>query len=161
MLKLEVVKRVKWFRARASLMRWMEEVEILETEFRRTIASCKTMESFWNEVAEKVPPDSKLKKSLISSDSGVRNSGYTSYAWQKAAMYERMAAKLSGVARGCGCVSPTEGETTWDCLERRRPKFDVDWEAEAVAPDKTDELEREIWEVYGQTEGGAIDDPIV
>ncbi|THU78280.1 hypothetical protein K435DRAFT_583506, partial [Dendrothele bispora CBS 962.96] len=43
---------VRWFRCRAELERWQEEVEILGEEFRRSIHGFEKMAAVWAEVAE-------------------------------------------------------------------------------------------------------------
>jgi hypothetical protein len=66
--------RVQWFRARAQMERWEEEVEIVEEEFRRTVRSFEKMASVWNEL-------------------GVRSmqEGHAAYAFLKAHIFEGLA----------------------------------------------------------------------
>ncbi|KAF8057825.1 hypothetical protein FPV67DRAFT_1455922 [Lyophyllum atratum] len=66
--------RVKWFRDRAARDRAREEKEILEEEFRRSIASFHRMSEVWSELASKKPAP-----------------GYTAYCHKQAAMYSSLA----------------------------------------------------------------------
>ncbi len=45
-------EKVQWFRAQADTERWVEEVDLLEEEFRRLIRSCNKMGAVWLELAE-------------------------------------------------------------------------------------------------------------
>ncbi|KAK7021435.1 hypothetical protein R3P38DRAFT_2435965, partial [Favolaschia claudopus] len=43
---------VQWFRARADMERWQEEVEILAQEFRRSIKGFTKMRDVWTSLAQ-------------------------------------------------------------------------------------------------------------
>ncbi|GLB39022.1 hypothetical protein LshimejAT787_0601840 [Lyophyllum shimeji] len=66
--------RVKWFRDRAARDRAREEKEILEEEFRRSIASFRRMSEVWFELASKKPAP-----------------GYAAYCHKQAVMYSSLA----------------------------------------------------------------------
>ena len=70
-----VVDRVQWFRDRAQMQRWEEEVEILEEEFRRTIRSFDRMAEVWTQLAN--TPNTAM--------------GYAPYAFRHAQGYHDMA----------------------------------------------------------------------
>ncbi|KDR71018.1 hypothetical protein GALMADRAFT_15660, partial [Galerina marginata CBS 339.88] len=48
---LEDADRVQWFRAKADMERWQEEVEILTQEFRRAIRGFEKMDQVWSSLA--------------------------------------------------------------------------------------------------------------
>jgi hypothetical protein len=54
--KLHTVEKVQWFRARADMMRWVEEVELLEEDFRRLIRGLEKMAEIWSNLSGKHPP---------------------------------------------------------------------------------------------------------
>ena len=67
--------RVHWFRERAAIGHLIEEVELLEEEFRRTISSFTVMADTWAKLAT-----TNLKKA-----------GFSSYAYRTSAMYKQLA----------------------------------------------------------------------
>jgi hypothetical protein len=69
-----IVDQVQWFRDRAQMQRWVEEFEIVEEEFRRTIRSYARMAEIWTSLAE----SPGLAK------------GFTPYALKQAQMYQDM-----------------------------------------------------------------------
>lgn len=44
--------QVRWFRAEAEMLRWLEEFELKHVEFTRAIANFKTMENAWQTLAD-------------------------------------------------------------------------------------------------------------
>ncbi|KAK0463432.1 hypothetical protein IW261DRAFT_1347541, partial [Armillaria novae-zelandiae] len=80
--------RVQWFRTHADTERWMEEVEILEQEFRRFIMACKKMEQLWH--ALNSTEDNLANYQLQISLNDKATCGYRVYAAQKARMYQQM-----------------------------------------------------------------------
>lgn len=44
-------KKVQWFRAQADMMRWVEEAELLEEEYRRLIRACAMMGDVWASIS--------------------------------------------------------------------------------------------------------------
>ncbi|KAK1227310.1 hypothetical protein PQX77_009695 [Marasmius sp. AFHP31] len=111
----EELERVPWFRVKADAQRWIEEVEILEEEFRRTIAGCNKMGEVWEQAA----------------DPQGRGPGYVAYAHQKADMFRLMANKARNVfeSKEVGGGWPSEGQSLTVYLRGRRPKMTVDWKA--------------------------------
>ncbi|KAJ8087597.1 hypothetical protein PM082_006430 [Marasmius tenuissimus] len=111
----EELQRVPWFRAKADAQRWIEEVEILEEEFRRMIAGCNKMGEVWQRAAEGTEG---------------RGSGHIAYAHQKSDMFRRMSDKAREVfqSEGVGGGWPEKGESLMAYLRSCRPKMTVDWE---------------------------------
>ncbi|KAL0058117.1 hypothetical protein AAF712_015211 [Marasmius tenuissimus] len=110
----EELERVPWFRARADVQRWVEEVELLEEEFRRMISGCEKMSVVW-ESAAKTP--------------GQKNGGYVAYAYQKSVMFDRMSKRARQLFQDekVGGGWPGEGQTLTEYLRSRRPTLTVDW----------------------------------
>ncbi|KAL0061228.1 hypothetical protein AAF712_011987 [Marasmius tenuissimus] len=110
----EEIERVPWFRARADVHRWLEEVELLEEEFRRMIKGCEKMSEVWK---------------LTAVESRGKGEGYGAYAYHKSDMFARMAWNgrevFESVKVGGGW--PAEGQTLSDYLRSRRPRLTVDW----------------------------------
>jgi hypothetical protein len=100
------VEHVKWFRDHADLHRWIEEEEILESEFERTERSHRCMMNAWSILAKH------------HSD----RPGAAAYAFKKKIMYERFAedcrswyekamqVKASYGSAGLGADKGCEGE---------------------------------------------------
>jgi len=70
-----VVDHVQWFRDRAQMQRWEEEIEILEEEFCRTVRSFERMAQVWTQLAKNLGT----------------GPGYAQYAFEHARMYHEMA----------------------------------------------------------------------
>ena len=70
-----IVDRVQWFRDRAQMQCWEEEVEILEEEFCRTIRSFDRMAEMWTQLA----------------NTPITAMGYAPYTFRHAQMYHDMA----------------------------------------------------------------------
>ncbi|ESK93539.1 hypothetical protein Moror_1637, partial [Moniliophthora roreri MCA 2997] len=107
---LEQLESVPWFRAKADMHRWLEEVELLEEEFRRFACGCDKMKETWERLA------------VLNT-----NPAYAAYAHHKADMYAQMAteAKEKLVAAGGGW--PGDNQTLIQYLRTRRPQLNVDW----------------------------------
>ena len=84
--------RVQWFRVRAQMERWEEEVEIVEEEFRRTVRAYEATGRMWSELGEK---------------SRTKGKGYVAYALQKASMFEEMATDAREKFEAAGGSWPT------------------------------------------------------
>jgi hypothetical protein len=84
------VDRVQWFRDRAKMQRWEEELEILQAEFRRTIRSFERMGEVWTQLA-------KLSGFPI---------GYASYAFKQSQIYHEMADNCIGKFKAVGGTWP-------------------------------------------------------
>lgn len=52
---------VQWFHAHADMLRWQEEVETLEEEFRQVIQGLQTMEKVYMALAVQAKSEGKLK----------------------------------------------------------------------------------------------------
>ncbi|KAK0466508.1 hypothetical protein IW261DRAFT_1574497 [Armillaria novae-zelandiae] len=133
--------RVQWFSTRADTERWMEEVEILEQEFRRFITACKKMEQVWDTIhAENSPV--QLWHALNSTEDNLANyqlqislndkatCGYRVYAAQKARMYQQMWKKADKDFLAVGGGWPSSEEKLEEYMVEQRPKIRVDWEAQ-------------------------------
>ncbi|KAG6848674.1 hypothetical protein H0H93_014968 [Arthromyces matolae] len=127
---LVATEKVQWFRARADMERWVEEVELLEEEFRRLIRSCRRMREVWTDLARIPSPTTTTTKypvkRSISGES--KTCGYTVYALQKADMYKQMEIDASTLflAKEVDGSWPSEGETLRDHIMKRRPPMTVD-----------------------------------
>ncbi|KAJ3502808.1 hypothetical protein NMY22_g18461 [Coprinellus aureogranulatus] len=106
------VEKVHWFRAQADMMRWVEEVELLEEDLRRVSRSAKRMHDFWSSAA----------KTIADVTSGKRV-----YAEDKASMYMRMEVDARNALARAGGGWPEEGESVVEYAARRRPCLDVEW----------------------------------
>ncbi|PBK58531.1 hypothetical protein ARMSODRAFT_842227, partial [Armillaria solidipes] len=109
--------KVQWFRARADMDRWIEEVEILEEEFRRFIRACDKMSQVWKDLSE----DRPQHYSPVS--------GHRVYAMEKSTMYWTMAQRARKAFAECDGGWPERDEDLSSYVEGRRPTTDVDWEA--------------------------------
>jgi hypothetical protein len=81
------VDRVQWFRDKAQMEHWEDELEITEEEFRRTIRAYATMSEMWTSLADHPGP---VK-------------GFAAYAFKQADMYREMSddcRKKFGAAKG-------------------------------------------------------------
>lgn len=124
---------MRWFRARADMQRWVEEVEILEEEFRRFIRGCEKMSSVWDSLAGTLPVKYGIR---LNSPNGAPTSGYRVYALQKASMYQRMASDARHRFDIAGGQWPKDGETLSEHVLRRRPKTEMsegEWKEELRA----------------------------
>ncbi|KAL0569452.1 hypothetical protein V5O48_012511 [Marasmius crinis-equi] len=164
---LDEVKRVRWFRTRAEMWRWIEEKEVLE-EFRRYIAACERMSMLWKDVSGKPPVDSSLNKALkLSSETALERgssyppntSGYTIYALQKSRYYRRMAdyARQRFTAGDLDGGWPAEGQSLWEYLDERRPNTEIPWDKHTE--DSAEELakwERDIIRIFEKPDEGDV-----
>ncbi|KAK1215180.1 hypothetical protein PQX77_022217 [Marasmius sp. AFHP31] len=123
---LDEVQRVRWFRARADMRRWIEEKEVLEEEFRRYIMACNRMADIWKEVSQVTPTDGSLKQALR----GGSKSGYVVYALQKSRMFRRYAQEATNrfTKKDLDGGWPASGQTMWDYLDQRRPNVEIPWD---------------------------------
>lgn len=78
-----VVDRVRWFRTRAALDRWREELEILNEEFRQTSCSFTQMSNIWKKLRDEQLTRRKDSSRIVN--------GYHAFAYRQAAMYSRLA----------------------------------------------------------------------
>lgn len=126
MLDTRVAKQVQWFRAKADMDRWMEEVEILEEEFRRYIRACQAMSSYWGEMSAHQWGPYKLPRSTAGFDG---TCGYRVYAAQKADMFQEIAAYAEErfTDPKVGGAWAEKGEDLTQFLRARRPRMTVDW----------------------------------
>ncbi|KAF6742158.1 hypothetical protein DFP72DRAFT_1081660 [Ephemerocybe angulata] len=108
---LSDAEKVYWFRARADMMRWVEEVEILEEDIRRVVRSAERMEAFWTSAASESP----------------KISGRQVYAYEKASMFKRMAVDARAALKNGGGDWPDTNESVVEYADRRRPSLDIKW----------------------------------
>ena len=118
-------EKVQWFRAQADTERWVEEVDLLEEEFRRLIRSCNKMEAVWLELAASV--SQKYQPLSTTRKMPGPHPGYTSYAYQKADMYKKMEENARNLFQEAGGEWPDSTESLSDYVRRRRPTTSVDW----------------------------------
>jgi len=106
------------------MMRWVEEVELLEEEFRRLIRGLEKMESVWESIALtptgalKYPPTSSLHSNSL---------GYMAYASWKATIYRKMAETERQCFKDAGGQWPPENESLSQHVRKLRPVLTVDW----------------------------------
>ncbi|KAF9471253.1 hypothetical protein BDN70DRAFT_977471 [Pholiota conissans] len=124
---LTTAEKVQWFRARADMERWIEEVDLLQEEFRRVIRGCEKMAEVWATMSHQISSKycSEDRSPLLPAPS---RAGYTAYALQKSAMYRQMAVRAQKAFTDAGGESPSDGETLSEHVLRRRPVTNVDWE---------------------------------
>ncbi|KAK1217927.1 hypothetical protein PQX77_019402 [Marasmius sp. AFHP31] len=153
---LDEVQRVRWFRARADMWRWIEEKEILEEEFRRYIVACKRMADIWEKVSQATPTDGSLKQALI----GGSKSGYVVYALQKSRMFRRYAQEATShfTEKDLGGGWPTSGQTMWDYLDQRRPNVEIPWDEQREGdPEELEKLRSDIIRLFEKPDDEEIE----
>lgn len=107
---LDAVDRVQWFRARADMERWQEEVEILEEELWRMVRGCQRMDVVWTKMAEKC-----------------EKAGYKAYALQKAFMFKRMSDDANTKLLKAGGKWPPPGVTVAQHALSLRVPLSFEW----------------------------------
>ncbi|KAJ2912805.1 hypothetical protein MD484_g7609, partial [Candolleomyces efflorescens] len=121
--------RVHWFRTRADMFRWIEEVEILEEDFRRYIRACESMSSFWGSVPKRVDDAREFHipgfGAPLTTDGTL--SGYSVYAAEKADMYSRMAINARALFELADGTWPDDGERLVDHVAAKRPSLEIPW----------------------------------
>ena len=118
-------EKVQWFRAQADTERSVEEVDLLEEEFRRLVRSCEKMESVWLELTATSPKYCPLSPAWQQMPG--LHPGYTSYAYQKADMYQKMGLNARQLFKEAGGEWPEPTESLSDYVRRRRPTTNVNW----------------------------------
>ncbi|KAF8963731.1 hypothetical protein BDZ97DRAFT_1661232 [Flammula alnicola] len=128
---LKEIEKVQWFRARADMERWIEEVELLEEEFRRFIRGCQKLQEIWTSLSLSVNDRyTYLPRSISGTSATPKPSpGHCAYALQKADMYSKMASTAQNKFKTVGGEWPLQGETLSEYVRRRRPCLTVDWTA--------------------------------
>jgi hypothetical protein len=124
-----LAKKVQWHRARADMMRWVEEVEILEEEFRRLIRALEKMSSVWKSISESPTTGVSLKYPTTFDLSTAPHAGQIAYASRKAAIYQKMVDIEREQFKKTGGQWPAENESLSDHVLGRRPALTVDWDA--------------------------------
>lgn len=112
---LNVVDRVQWFRARADMERWQEEVEILEEELRRMVRGCQRMDEVWTVMANQC-----------------EKTGYKAYALQKASMFKCMGDEANNKLRDAGGKWPPPGVTVAQHALSLRAPLAFEWPSESL-----------------------------
>ncbi|KJA15051.1 hypothetical protein HYPSUDRAFT_149617, partial [Hypholoma sublateritium FD-334 SS-4] len=120
-------EKVQWFRAQADTERWVEEVDLLEEEFRRVIRSCEKMESVWLDLTASA--STKYRPISTTWQMPGPHPGYVSYAYQKADMYKKMGLDARQLFKEAGGEWPNATESLSDYVHRRRPTTHVNWAA--------------------------------
>lgn len=112
----------------------MEEVEILEEEFRRYIRACRSMTDYWTQmsVAHWSPYDLPRSSANVSKDA---TCPYRVYAAQKAEMYREIGvcAEERFATSEVGGAWPRDDEDLNQFLLKRRPRMSVDWTVDRKA----------------------------
>ncbi|PPQ98101.1 hypothetical protein CVT26_003271 [Gymnopilus dilepis] len=121
-------KKVQWHRAHADMMRWVEEVDLLEEEFRRLIRGLERMATVWHSLSSSPMTSASLKYPTTHYLASLSPSGYIAYASRKSAIYGKMASKERKRFEGAGGQWPQEDESLSESVMRRRPALTVDWE---------------------------------
>jgi len=128
-------KKVQWFRAHADMMRWVEEVELLEEEFCRLIRGLEKMALIWESLSSTPYAELKYHPTATLSSSATLP-GYSAYAARKATMYHKMSMKERDRFKNAGGRWPAESESLSEHVRQRRPALTVDWtEVENQAED--------------------------
>ena len=102
------------------MQRWIEEVEIIEEEFRRLIRACDQMDIVWSALVDSA--------SKVYVADGKALPGFKPYALQKASMYRRMASDAREIFLKAGGEWPITDETFSDHIRRRRPNLNFNWD---------------------------------
>ena len=125
---LITAKKVQWFRAHADMMRWVEEVELLEEEFRRLIRGLEKMASIWESLSSLPSAELKYRPTpAMTLSSSTTLPGYSAYAARKAAMYHEMTKKECDRFKNAGGQWPAENKSLSEHVWQRRPALTVDW----------------------------------
>ena len=111
---------------------WLEEIDLLEEEFRRLIRTCEKMHDIWDSLSTSVAPIfypewEGQRRLFPHSASQAPPPSYCAYALQKSAMYRQMAARAQTRFGKSGGTSLKEGESLSEHVRRRRPKTTVEW----------------------------------
>jgi hypothetical protein len=115
-------KCVLWHRNRAAALRYIEEVELLEEEFRWYILSCETMDNIWKQLGSPstfADTTSAKYKSI--------SAGSSAYALQRAHGYREMAKQAQVHFQSFDGTWPKEGQSLILYLWEQRPLLEVDW----------------------------------
>jgi hypothetical protein len=134
-LTRHLAEKVQWFRAQADMERWVEEVELLEEDFRRLVRGCQTMDRVWTSLSNSTVSPRYVDPTIPSTIAIIPSNGHRAYALQKAAMFRKMAVISNRALTDAGGGWPGEGETLSQYVWRKRPQITVDWatvEAETV-----------------------------
>ncbi|KAJ7225204.1 hypothetical protein C8J57DRAFT_1197735 [Mycena rebaudengoi] len=107
----EDASRVQWFRARADMQHFQEEVEILAQEFRNATCGFTRMNEVWTCLAT----DAKSSH------------GAVAYAMEKASMFSRMAEECRAAFIKVGGTWPADGTSLANQIRDERPQQTVDW----------------------------------
>ncbi|KAJ7290778.1 hypothetical protein C8J57DRAFT_1612056 [Mycena rebaudengoi] len=107
----EDASRVQWFRARADMQHFQEEVEILAQEFRNATCGFTRMNEVWTCLAT----DAKSSH------------GAVAYAMEKASMFSRMAEECRAAFIKVGGTWPADGTSLANHIRDERPQQTVDW----------------------------------
>jgi hypothetical protein len=102
--------------------RWIEEVEIIEEEFRRLVRGCEKMETVWKELSKS---QTMLKKYMFGEKPPLV---FRAYTLQKADMYQRMATDARKCFLKAGGQWPSADETFSEHVRQRRPNLTIDWD---------------------------------
>ncbi|KAJ8509466.1 hypothetical protein ONZ45_g8368 [Pleurotus djamor] len=121
----EDAMKVRWFRAKADMWRWQEELEILEAEFQRTIRGFERMAEVWELLSE----SEKQKKA---------GPGAVAYAKKKVATYQTLASKAHEQYKDVGGAWPDPDVPLADFVRARRPRMTVDWSGVVEPPSVTE-----------------------
>lgn len=124
---IPAAEKVHWFRTRAEMMRWVEEVEILGQEFRRFVEGAQRMEEFWGGVPSKDFDHLYLNKHDVHHLAGGISLGEVVYARQKSSMYKRMATDARHAFLKLGGSWPESNESVDEHVSRLRPSLDINW----------------------------------
>jgi hypothetical protein len=108
------------------MMRWVEEVEILEEDFRRLIRAAECMAAFWGSVTQSTETLGFWNSEEVGK--GSTNTGYIVYAQHKADMYRQMASNARARFASVGGDWPREDETVAEYALRRRPDLSINWD---------------------------------
>ncbi|KAK7025384.1 hypothetical protein VNI00_016020 [Paramarasmius palmivorus] len=118
---VEQLDSVPWFRTRADLHRWIEEIELLEEEFRRLVRASEKMCETWRRLGSSGP-----------------DVAHRAYAFQKASMFSNMANEARTKLEEAGGGWPGEGESLTDYLRKRRPQVGINVEPSELSSSESE-----------------------
>ncbi|KAK7056512.1 hypothetical protein VNI00_003068 [Paramarasmius palmivorus] len=104
--------RVQWFRVRADMQCWQEEVEILSEEFRQAVRGLMKMAEGWQMLSV---PCHELRPSFVA------------YAKRQAYIYRERATRTSDLFIQAGGTWPAQGVRLADHVRREQPSQSINW----------------------------------
>lgn len=116
-------------------LRHIEEVELLEEEFRHYIRACRSLRSIWTTLGSRSSGDNPLPSDINTIPSvpaiiiPTVTAGSCAYANKRAYWYSKLADDAERQFKSLGGSWPEEGQSFVSYLRARRPSLEVDWDS--------------------------------